>query len=49
MPKTKSMRQVKFLLSSGSPLTGNQKNKLKGELHTKKVKIKKVRKVKKLK
>lgn len=31
MPWTR--RQVKYLLSSGSPLTGEQKTKMKGELH----------------
>jgi hypothetical protein len=39
--KTKSKRQVRFLLSKGSPLSQKQKTKLKGELHSKKVKIKK--------
>jgi hypothetical protein len=34
MPKTKSRRQVAYLLSSGSPLSGTQKSKLKGELHS---------------
>lgn len=37
----KSMKQVKYLLSKGSPLTGAQKDKLKGELHSGAVKIKK--------
>lgn len=31
MPWTR--RQVRYLLSSGSPLTGEQKTKMKGELH----------------
>ena len=31
MPWTR--KQVKYLLSSGSPLTGKQKTKMKGELH----------------
>jgi hypothetical protein len=31
MPWTR--RQVKYLLSNGSPLTGEQKTKMKGELH----------------
>lgn len=31
MPWTR--RQVKYLLSSGSPLSGQQKTKMKGELH----------------
>ena len=39
--KTKSARQVRFLLGAGSPLSGAQKNKLKKELHSRKVKIKK--------
>ena len=34
-----SRRQVGFLLSKGSPLTGTQKTKLKRELHTGKVKV----------
>jgi hypothetical protein len=38
--KAKSKRQVRFLLSKGSPLSGVQKNKLKGELHSGAVKIK---------
>lgn len=37
--KTKSKRQVRFLLSSGSPLSGEQKSKLKGELHSGAVKV----------
>lgn len=32
MPWTR--RQVKYLLSKGSPLSGGQKKKMKGELHT---------------
>ena len=31
--KTKSKKQVGYLLSSGSPLSDKQKSKLKGELH----------------
>lgn len=31
MPWTR--RQVKYLLSNGSPLSGEQKTKMKGELH----------------
>jgi hypothetical protein len=38
--KTKSKKQVGFLLSSGSPLTDKQKSKLKGELHSGAVKVK---------
>ena len=38
--KTKSKRQVRFLFSSGSPLTGGQKDKLESELHSGAVKIK---------
>lgn len=38
--KTKSKKQVGYLLSSGSPLTGAQKSKLKGELHRGSVKVK---------
>lgn len=32
MPWTR--QQVKYLLSSGSPLSGGQKTKMKGELHS---------------
>lgn len=39
MPKTKSRRQVGYLLSSGSPLTDKQKAKLKRELHTGTVRV----------
>lgn len=39
-PKTKSKKQVGFLLSKGSPLSDKQKSKLKGELHSRKVKVK---------
>lgn len=39
MAKTKSKRQVGYLLSSGSPLTNKQKAKLKGELHSGAVKV----------
>lgn len=37
--KTKSKKQVGYLLSSGSPLSAAQKKKLKGELHSGKVKV----------
>ena len=37
--KTKSRAQVGYLLSKGSPLTGSQQKKLKGELHSGKVKV----------
>ena len=40
MPKEKSKRQVGYLLSSGSPLTEAQKSKLKSELHSGAVKVK---------
>lgn len=39
--KKKSKRQVGFLLSKGSPLSDGQKNKLKSELHSGAVKVKK--------
>ena len=39
--KTKSKRQVGYLLSSGSPLSSSQKTKLKSELHSGAVKMKK--------
>lgn len=39
--KKKSKRQVAFLLSKGSPLTPEQKSKLKVELHSGAVKVKK--------
>lgn len=41
MHKTKSKKQVAYLLSSGSPLKNAQKKKLKGELHSGKVRVKK--------
>lgn len=37
--KTKSKRQVAYLLSKGSPLSSGQKAKLKGELHSGQVKV----------
>lgn len=40
-PKQKSARQVRFLLSKGSPLSGKQQTKLKSELHSGKVTVKK--------
>jgi hypothetical protein len=39
--KSKSKAQVGYLLSSGSPLSGKQKSKLKKELHSGTVKVKK--------
>lgn len=39
----KSRKQVGYLLSKGSPLSGSQKDKLKGELHSGSVKAKKGR------
>lgn len=41
MVKNKSRRQVGYLLSSGSPLTPEQKAKLKRELHSGAVRVKK--------
>ena len=41
---TKSKKQVGYLLSKGSPLTGTEQKKLKSELHTGKVKISKSKK-----
>jgi hypothetical protein len=41
---SKSKRQVGYLLSSGSPLSDKQKSKLKGELHSGSVKVKKGKK-----
>jgi hypothetical protein len=37
--KTKSFRQVKFLLSKGTPLKPDQKNKLLDELHRGEIKV----------
>ena len=37
--KTKSKRQVGYLLSNSSPLTESQQGKLKRELHSGKVKV----------
>ena len=39
--KTKSKKQVGYLLSKGSPLSDKQKSKLESELHSGKVKVKK--------
>ena len=47
--KKKSKRQVAFLLSKGSPMSGKQKDKLKGELHSGDVKVEKGKKKKKKK
>jgi hypothetical protein len=44
--KTKSKKEVGYLLSSGSPLSDKQKSKLKGELHSGTVKVKKGKKSK---
>jgi hypothetical protein len=44
MAKTKSKKQVGYLLSSGSPLSAKQKAKLKGELHSGAVKVMKGKK-----
>lgn len=41
MAGTKSRKQVGLLLSKGSPLTGKQKTKLKRELKSGKVKVRK--------
>jgi hypothetical protein len=43
MPHVKSQKQVRYLLSKASPLTSTQKNTLKNELHSGKVRIKKGR------
>jgi hypothetical protein len=40
MPKQKSKKQVGLLLSEGSPLTPEQKDKLKRELHSGAVTVK---------
>jgi hypothetical protein len=42
--KTKSKKQVGYLLSKGSPLKKSQKEKLEKELHSGKVKVKKSKK-----
>lgn len=39
--KRKSKKQVGFLMSKGSPLSSSQKNKLKSELKSGKVRVKK--------
>ncbi len=44
MPKTKSKKQVGYLLSKGSPLSRSQKSKLKKELHSGAVRVSKKRK-----
>lgn len=43
MAKTKSRKQVAYLLSNGSPLTKRQKAKLKRELHSGAVKVRRKR------
>lgn len=48
MAEMKSKRQVAYLLSSGSPLTASQKDKLKKELHSGTVKVKKTRAARKV-
>jgi len=45
--KTKSAKQVRYLMSKVSPLKASQKEKLKGELRSGSVKIKGSRKKKK--
>jgi hypothetical protein len=42
--KTKSIRQVRYLLSKGSPLSNKQKDKLKSELYSGDVRIQKKKK-----
>lgn len=39
MSKTKSKKQVGYLMSKGSPLSPKQKKKLAGEMHSGKVKV----------
>ena len=41
MPKSKSKQQVGYLLSKGSPLSESQQSKLKKELHSGAVTVKK--------
>jgi len=41
MPDTKSKKQVGYLLSKGSPLTASEQDKLKQELHSGAVKVRK--------
>lgn len=38
--KTKTKKQVAYLLSKASPLSGKEQGKLKGELHSGDVKVK---------
>jgi hypothetical protein len=44
--KTKSKKQVRYLLSKVSPLSSTQQNKLKKELHSGAVKVKNGKKIK---
>lgn len=44
MPKTKSAKQVRYLMSKGSPLSKSQKAKLVSELHSGAVTVTKKRK-----
>jgi hypothetical protein len=41
LERSRNGRQVGYLLSKGSPLTPKEQDKLKGELHSGKVKVKK--------
>lgn len=49
MAKTKSSRQVRYLMSGGSPLSQSQKDKLKSELRSGDVKVKRSKQVAALK
>ena len=39
MAKSKSLKQVRYLLSEGSPLSGQRQRELKEELHAGRVKV----------
>ena len=43
MAKTKTLKQTRYLLSKVSPLTSEQQKKLKSELHSGTVKVKKTK------
>jgi hypothetical protein len=41
MPKNPTKKQVRYLMSKGSPLSPSQKSKFEKELHSGKVKVRK--------
>jgi hypothetical protein len=43
MPKNPTKKQVRYLMSKGSPLSPSQKSKFEKELHSGKVKVRKTK------